>query len=226
MNHVAQAQSGTPTLARPSETPAPEADGRSTRWSQHREQRKADILDVARKLIHQRGPQVTMDEIAQASGTSKSVVYRYFRDKSDLQRALGIQLFNAMHRQLAAQARAATPADGAEQAPYQGIRSMVLAFVTAARSSIHLFSFVIQPSPGLNHFLASVRRLVITTLPSTMSPLERTLFAAGAVSFVQEVTEHWMRAPADDPIAQLEPEEITSLVVAWLTESPFPSPPT
>ena len=48
-------------------------DGRSARWARHREQRRAELLDVARHLIHERGPDVTMEDIAAASGTSKSI---------------------------------------------------------------------------------------------------------------------------------------------------------
>ena len=75
-------------------------DGRSARWAQHREQRRAELLDVARHLIHDRGPDVTMEDIAAASGTSKSIVYRYFSDKAQLQQELGRSIFATMHRRL------------------------------------------------------------------------------------------------------------------------------
>ena len=52
--------------------PTTSTDRRSTRWDSHREQRRAELIDVARKLIHTDGPDVTMAAIAAASGTSKS----------------------------------------------------------------------------------------------------------------------------------------------------------
>ena len=38
--------------------------------ARYREQRRLELLDVARHLIHDRGPDVTMEDIAAASGTS------------------------------------------------------------------------------------------------------------------------------------------------------------
>lgn len=231
MNHITQEGVGNkvPQQTQPatSETvgstaPAPKrtSDGRSTRWSHHREERKAQILDVARTLIHAEGPAVTMDRIAHASGTSKSILYRYFRDKSELQRALGLHLFNAMHRELAAQA--APPASQSPRPTAEAMHGMVHAFVTAAHRSRNLFDFVTQPSPGLGLFLASVRRLVASILPDTMPPLEKRLFSAGAVSLVHSVTEQWIRSTPDDPLSELTVDDITAMIVRWLTESPLP----
>ncbi|MGO2046799.1 MAG: TetR/AcrR family transcriptional regulator, partial [Brachybacterium tyrofermentans] len=80
-------------------TQAP-VDGRSARWARHREERRAELLDIARHLIHDNGPDVTMEDIAAASGTSKSIVYRYFEDKASLQKALGRSILTSMHAKL------------------------------------------------------------------------------------------------------------------------------
>ena len=69
--------------------PAPVVDGRSTRWDDHRAIRRAELVHAARKAVHKGGPGVSMDEIAAASGTSKSIIYRYFEDKTGLQIAIG-----------------------------------------------------------------------------------------------------------------------------------------
>jgi AcrR family transcriptional regulator len=69
-------------------SPAPR-DGRSTRWSAHRETRRDELVLAAVAAIDARGPQAGIGEIAAAAGVSKPVLYRYFADKADLHAAVG-----------------------------------------------------------------------------------------------------------------------------------------
>jgi AcrR family transcriptional regulator len=64
-------------------------DGRSTRWSEHRESRRADLVAAAVAAIDAHGPSASIAEIAASAGVSKPVLYRYFADKDDLYRAVG-----------------------------------------------------------------------------------------------------------------------------------------
>ncbi len=57
---------------------------RSTRADQRRRQ----ILDAARKLVAEKGFGCRMDEVAAAVGVTKPAVYRYFRGKDTLIRAM------------------------------------------------------------------------------------------------------------------------------------------
>lgn len=70
--------------------PAPASgDGRSTRWSEHRETRRAELVAAAVAAIDEHGPTASIAEIARSAGVSKPVLYRYFSDKDDLYRAVG-----------------------------------------------------------------------------------------------------------------------------------------
>lgn len=60
------------------------ADGRSTRWAEHRRNKKRELSSAALRAIRQRGPQVGMGEIAEVAGTSKTVYYRHFSDRAGL----------------------------------------------------------------------------------------------------------------------------------------------
>lgn len=64
-------------------------DGRSTRWDEHREARRTDLVAAAVSAIDRHGPSASIAEIAAAAGVSKPVLYRYFADKDDLYRAVG-----------------------------------------------------------------------------------------------------------------------------------------
>jgi AcrR family transcriptional regulator len=71
--------------------PAPSrgGDGRSTRWSEHRESRRAELVAAAVAAIDAHGPSASIAEIATSAAVSKPVLYRYFADKDDLYRAVG-----------------------------------------------------------------------------------------------------------------------------------------
>ena len=64
-------------------------DGRSTRWSGHREARRAELVEAAVAAIDRLGPTAGIEDIAGAAGVSKPVLYRYFTDKADLHTAVG-----------------------------------------------------------------------------------------------------------------------------------------
>jgi AcrR family transcriptional regulator len=69
--------------------PQRHGDGRSTRWSEHRESRRAELVAAAVEAIDAHGPSASIAQIAASAGVSKPVLYRYFADKDDLYRAVG-----------------------------------------------------------------------------------------------------------------------------------------
>ncbi|MGP9694083.1 TetR/AcrR family transcriptional regulator [Brachybacterium sp. AOP25-B2-12] len=204
-----------------SEPEVPSVDGRSSRWARHREQRRAEMLDIARHLIHAQGPDVTMEDIAAASGTSKSIVYRYFADKAQLQRAIGMHILSGMHRRLVQQLDQLEADSGAAAGPEQRIRAMISAYVAAAEASPHVYRFVTRPSEGLNHFLVSVARLVATALPSGIPAASAQVWSSGAVGFVQGAVDRWMTAEDEAP-SHINAEELTDELLAWLMHGILP----
>lgn len=205
-------------------TQAP-VDGRSARWDRHRAERRAELLDVARHLIHERGPDVTMEDIAAASGTSKSIVYRYFEDKAHLQRALGRSILATMHEKLLAEVAALEERIGREPGADERIQAMIRAYVETAQRSPGVYRFVTRPSDGLSHFLDSVSRLVATFLPDDVPAPQ--VWAHGAVGFVERAVDTWMtslsNATADDddraPLTASTPltaEQLVTHLVTWL----------
>jgi len=64
-------------------------DGRSSRWSAHRQVRRAQLVAAAVAAIDAHGPDAAIAEIAATAGVSKPVLYRYFTDKDELYAAVG-----------------------------------------------------------------------------------------------------------------------------------------
>lgn len=71
-------------------------DGRSTRWNDHKEQRKARILDAALDAVNEGGADVGVQQIAERADVPRSVVYRIFKDRADLDEQLRVRILEMM----------------------------------------------------------------------------------------------------------------------------------
>jgi len=71
---------------------AAQADGRRLRWAEHRAQRRAAFVDAGVRAVDEFGPGASAEQIAELAGVSRSVLYRYFRDRDDLRQAIADQI--------------------------------------------------------------------------------------------------------------------------------------
>jgi AcrR family transcriptional regulator len=65
-----------------------DSDGRRLRWAEHRTQRRAAFVAAGVAAIDEFGPATSAEQIADAAAVSRTVLYRYFRDKDDLRQAI------------------------------------------------------------------------------------------------------------------------------------------
>src|SRR5579875_1229238 len=63
-------------------------DGRRLRWTQHRTERRAGFVAAGAVAIDRHGPGASAEQIADVAGVSRTVLYRYFRDREDLRQAI------------------------------------------------------------------------------------------------------------------------------------------
>ena len=88
-------------MAREGEAPV---DGRDTRWTQHRIDRRAELVESTLRAIRRHGAGVAMDDIAAEAGTSKTVIYRHFTDKAGLYVAVVASVDELILREITAAA--------------------------------------------------------------------------------------------------------------------------
>ena len=203
-------------------------DGRSARWDGHRQQRRLELVKVARRAVHRLGPGAPMGDIAAAAGTSKSVFYRYFGDKDGLRQAVGEVVIGRMRAEVLAAGRGATSTE-------EGLRAMVSAYLQMAETSPNVYFFVTadrETGSGpaarahgevLDAFFDEVLSMMREGMHAYLaSPNGTSGAAAGAVAYwpraalgmVRAVGEDWLRQPPGPhrPSAA----ELTGTLTRWL----------
>lgn len=213
-------------------------DGRQTRWDAHRSARRQELTRAARRAVHHGGPDLSMEQIAAAAGTSKPIVYRYFRDKSGLQLAVGRLVLADVREALAT-------AVASSRRPHEQLAAMVGAYIDLVESSPHVYAFVVsggvEATGQVRGFVAEVEELVARTLLPVLRPavpadpadlaLART-WAAGGVGLVRRAVEFWIAerqahcgdaadggvAGSRDAGAALTRDELTAHITDWLWE--------
>ncbi len=187
-------------------------DGRSTRWDEHRSARRQELAVAARKAVHLYGTDLSMDDIATYAGTSKSIVYRYFVDKSGLQRAVSEAVMQDIRETLR---EAVTTAP----TPLQSVRAMVATYLEMIEHSPNVYHFVTRGASALP-FLDEM--IEVAAIPYARehdtSPAAASAWAAGAVGFVQGTGEWWL-ANGDAPVSPSR-TEMTESITAWLWNGP------
>jgi len=152
-----------------------------------------------------------MEEIAAAAGTSKSIVYRYFTDKTGLQMAVAEAVVARVRDALAEVLRTAPT-------PYDGLRAMVGVYLETVESSPHVYAFVTRDGSvdSVGHFLDSVTALVAAPFAGTADDAAGLVatWAAGAVGFVRGAAERWV-VHCDDP-GTPDRETLAGLLTDWL----------
>ena len=192
-------------------------DGRSARWEAHREERRRTLIKAARRAIHRLGPDASMEDIAADAGTSKSVFYRYFGDKSGLRQAVGAVVIRQMQDTLAAARQGATK-------PREGVIAMVAGYLQMAQTSPNVYFFATLPADGdtresgdLNGFFNSVTEMITDPLRHLLGDPNSPLLGywpTAAIGLVRTAGELWLKSP-DGP-GKPDFNAMAELISTWL----------
>ena len=140
---------------------SPRDDGRASRWDDHREARRAELVDAAVAAIDEHGPSASIAQIADSAGVSKPVLYRYFEDKDDLYRAVGHwgaqQVIDGL-----------VPVLLSDLPLRQRVERGCTAYLTLISRHPHVF-FLLVDHPSNEDPLADGRELVAATLARTLN---------------------------------------------------------
>ncbi|MGC4962958.1 TetR/AcrR family transcriptional regulator [Gordonia sp. DT218] len=169
-------------------------DGRRQRWEKHKAARRTELTDGTIDAVRTLGADVGMDEIAAHIGVSKTVLYRYFTDKSDLGVATAVRFFETM---LLPRLTEAITDDVDE---YTLTRTAIGVYVNAVADEPNLYKFALT-SPPSSAATADSEKLVaqLMTAALVLRMTERDADISGAevwsnalVGAIQRAVDWWM----------------------------------
>ncbi|MGQ0576655.1 MAG: TetR family transcriptional regulator [Pseudonocardia sp.] len=206
-------------------------DGRATRWDAHRHERRARLVDAALTAIRTHGAGLGMDDVAAVAGTSKTVVYRHFTDRTQLYLAV----CERVAADLAEQVRIAMEsADGPRAMTFAGID----AYLSMIESDPEVYRFVVhRPLVDRSVHGDPVTDLVSLIGDRVAAVVAARLHAAGAdttvagpwghgvVGMVRAAADHWIAGGGGPGGMSREALAAHLTDLAWSGLSGLPVPP-
>lgn len=191
-------------------------DGRDTRWTAHRAERRRELVEAALRAIRAHGATVGMDEIAAEAGTSKTVIYRHHGDRLGLYlavcEAVDDIIMSDFGKTMSASGIQIGTDDLFEGDPYDVLVAVIGSYLSLVERDPEVYRFVTRrplvdlppetdPVIGLTDAIANSLTDVFRTALSARG--EDTSAAAswahGLVGFVREAADRWLADPERQP---------------------------
>lgn len=177
--------------------------------------RKEQLLDVALQVFAERGFHLTsMNDVADAAGVTKPVLYQHFSSK----RSLYLELLRSVGNRLMSAIQTAT-----EQAPMprEQVEAGLRAYFRFVADQPHAYRLMFGGGTRRDAEFAEEASRVERAIAGAIAPLirieglpahERLLFAHGIVGLAEGTTRHWLTHDDD-----IDAAEVATLVadLAW-----------
>lgn len=193
-------------------------DGRQARWDKHNRVRRQVILDAALTVIEagEPGADVHVQQIAEQAGLARTVVYRHFADRADLDRAIQAAILEDLSALLLPE----VSLDGTINEIIERIVSTYVTWVVA-HPALHRFAEQETSGPmehGIRQIaavLTEVLETAVEMLRVELGPDERAALdplAHGLVGAVLGAVRRWasreQRAPSARTLSALLSESV------------------
>jgi len=158
------------------------------------EERRSQLFDVALRLFSERGyAATTMDDIAEAAGVTKPLVYQHF----DSKRALYLELLTAVsHEVITAIGEATAAAEGPRQQVERGFAAYFGLVVNRTEAFQLLYGRDAPGDPELNEALhrveGAIAEAIEPLIDAGLDPGHRLLLAYAVVGMAEGASRHWM----------------------------------
>ena len=214
----------------PSQKVSHRRDRRDSRWDEHRRARREQLVDATLAAVGKHGAGVGMEEIAAEAGTSKTVVYRHFADRSELHVAVCARVAEQLTRKL-------REAMGSSDEPRQMVAAAVDTYLAFLEADPEVYRFVVTHSPTGDDEkdpISSLSDLVGDEVGGLVAGFlaragQDTAPAApwghGVIGLVRAAADWWLRADRPMPRPQLA-AHLTDLAWAGLSGAVTPAPRT
>ena len=186
-------------------------DGEAGPVEARRSRRREELLDAAIEAIRALGPAATMEQLANAGGVTKPILYRHFGDRDGLIAAIAERFSDALLGSVG------TPLH-AEEDPRAILVGTVDAYVAFLEDEPQLYGFLAQqPNPRSDHrtpigplvdlVAPAIAEVTRVRLEESGSDVGGALpWAYGMVGLVHQATQWWLRdrpMPREEFVAHL-----------------------
>ena len=174
-------------------------DRRDSRWDEHRRARREQLVDATLAAVDKHGAGVGMDEIAAEAGTSKTVVYRHFADRTELYTAV----CSRVAAQLLPKLRAAM--DSSPE-PRQMLAAAIDTYLAFLEADPELYRFVVHQQPpgatdpdpisNLSDLVGdqAAALMALTCARAGRDPAAAEPWGRGLVGMVRSAADWWLSA--------------------------------
>ncbi|MET9500001.1 TetR/AcrR family transcriptional regulator [Streptomyces sp. NPDC006552] len=175
----------------------PQIDGRSTRWDEHKAQRQVELVDAAVALIEEEGARFRVQRLAERVGLPRSVLYRHFKDRANLDELIRRRVVESFMRRM----EPTLTFDGTIEEAVQRVVGAHLDWV-ALHPRLYAYMGVGQHSMGDGSLVADTKTAIALMLGDRFGDVLKALgvreapirsVAIGIVGFVDTSVDQWVR---------------------------------